>query len=990
MNCAYCGYFNEDPTDLCGRCGADVPEPTCGQCDVDVEWGEALCAQCEQLSRSADKTPCPSCSALNTVSAEYCTSCGTPMAVITRVMTLSRAKDREPLETWRVYGIETKMVGRSDEVERLEHWLSEASETSSVRVVGLTGSTGLGKSRLIAEFQRQLDSSFSEVVFVQAASRDESGGPYSMFGRLLKNRFYIGEKDHPDSAKRKLLEAVAAIVDDEDEAERVGHLVGNLIGMQFEDSPYVPDIRDSEGAVQLDQRSFDAVLDLVSMDAEHNPIVIALEDLQYATTQSAGLIDYLTKNLGDRPVLFVLSWNPDEVFMDDVLAEMPIDETLELRPLSDREVRDFVRDTLHKADEIPDVLVEKIVDAAHGNALSVEEMLRILISQGVIDTREATWQIRAEAVDDVDLPTTVEATVRARLATLTDDERRVLQMAACVGDSFWHELTRCLYRVRVDHDEHLQEFWTDGKVDARVDEILESLERKDMVRRRDDTLIAPYDELYFKHRIERMAVYEDISSQDKERYHRMIAQWIERESADENAGRIAEMVARHFDRARCLEHAASRYLRAAKHAASHFANRMAVELYTKGLAYLSDADIDKKLDAFHDLGTVYDLLGEFDQSLAYFREMLRYSWLVDDLAKGGVAYNKIGRAYRSMGEYDEALSSLEKALVLFRDAEDTRGVASTLDDIGQIKWVRGHYDAALDYYSAGLQLRRELVGQSDVASQTRGAERSVALSLNHIGTVKLARGELKDAMVYFREALELRKKVGDRQGIADSFNNLAALCLERGDHAKAIALFEESLAMAKSIGYRSCETIVSNNLGETLLKEGRLDEAEAHLSEAMALADESGDKRVLFDVLRNLAAVALEDDNRALALERIDEALALAKQLDSTTLYGIGKHTLAGIHARYVDHSTHGEASLEAAPGCFEEAIHILDDVGNESQLARCLSSYADFLIERGDALGARHKLDAAREIFERLEMPKQRDATDEVLASLDETVEPA
>lgn len=978
MNCAYCGYFNEEPTEICGRCGADIPEPSCGQCGVDVDWGDAMCEQCEKLTRSADKTPCPSCSALNTVSAEYCTSCGTPMAVITRVMTLSRAKDREPLETWRVYGIETKIVGRDDEMNRLDRQLVEASQTNSGRVVGLTGSTGLGKSRLIAEFNRELDKSFSEAVFVQAASRDESGGPYSMFGRLLKNRFYIGEKDHPDSARRKFLEAVAALIDDTEDAERIGHLVGHLIGMQFEDSPYVPDIRDSEGAFQLDQRSFDAVAELLAADAAQNPLVIALEDLQYATTQSGALIDHLTKNLEDRPVVFILSWNPDEVFMEDVLDDMPIDETIELRPLSDHEVRDFVRDTLHKADEVPDALVEKIVDAAHGNPLSVEEMLRILISQGVIDTREQTWQVGADRIEEVDLPTTVEATVRARLATLADDERRVLQMAACIGDAFWSELVRCLYRMDVDGREHLQEFWKDAKIDSRVDEVIESLERKDMVRRRDDTLIAPYEELYFKHRIEREAVYEDISSQDKQRYHRMIAQWLEREAGADGEDRIAEMVARHFDEARCLEHAAAHYLYAAKRASRHYANRKAVELFTKGLAYLSDADIDLKLEAFHDLGTVYDLLGEYDQSLAYFREMLRYAWLVDDIAKGGAAYNKIGRAYRSMGEYDDALDAFENALVLFRDADDTRGVASTLDDIGQIKWVRGHYDAALKYYSAGLQLRREL-----------GDERSIALSLNHIGTVRLARGELKEAMVYYREALDLRKEIGDRQGVADSFNNLAALCLERGENAKAIALFRESLQRGRSIGYRSLEMVVLNNLGETYLKDDELEEAEACLDEAMEVADESGDKRVLFDVLRNLAAVAVENGDRTLALDRIDEALSLAEELDSTSLYGIGKHSLAEIHARYVDHPTHGEASQEQAPACFEEAIDVLEDVGNESQRARCLSSYGAYLAGRGDAVGARQKLDRAREIFARLEMPKQREACDLQLDGLETADEP-
>ncbi len=973
MNCTYCGYFNEEPTEICGRCGADMPEPSCSQCGVEVEWGTAMCDQCTKLSQSADKTPCPSCSALNTVSAEYCTSCGTPMAVITRVMTLSRAKDREPLETWRVYGIETHMVGRDTEMDRLQELLDAATDEQAVKVVGLTGSTGLGKSRLVAEFQRKLDSSFSEAVFVQAASRDESGGPYSMFSRLLKNRFYIGEKDHPDSARRKLLEAVAAIVEDDDEAERIGHLVGHLIGMQFEESPYVPDIRDSEGAFQLDQRSFEAILELLSADAAQNPLVIVLEDLQYATTQTGALVDYLTKNLEDRAVVFVLSWNPEEVFLEDVLDDMAIDETLELKPLSDREVRDFVRDTLHKADEVPDELVEKIVDAAHGNPLSVEEILRILISQGVIDTRKQTWQIRADRIDAVDLPTTVEATVRARLATLADDERTVLEMAAVIGDAFWPELVRCLYRMRADHEEHLQEYWTDAAVDGRVDEIIESLERKDMVRRRDDTLIAPHEEMYFKHRIERVAIYEDIPSQHKERYHRMIAQWIERE-ADEDEVRIPEMVARHFDSARCLEHASRRYLEAARNAARHYSNRTAVELFTKGLSYLSDADIDLKLGAFHDLGTIYDLLGEFDQSLAYFREMLRYSWLVGSLAKGGVAYNKIGRAYRSLGEYDDALDAFEKALVLFRDSEDTRGVASTLDDIGQIKWVRGHYDAALKYYSAGLQLRREL-----------GVERSIALSLNHIGTLKLARGELKDAMVYFREALDLRKKVGDRQGVADSFNNLAALCLERGQNAQAITLFEEALAIARTIGYRSVEMIVLNNLGETLLEEGRPGEAEEYLEEALAVAEESGDKRVIFDVLRNLAAVAVENTERTLALERMDEALTLAEQLDSTALYGIAKHSLAEVHAHYVDHPVHGESSRTDAPACFEEAIDILEDVGSESQLARCLSSYGEYLVERGETERGKQKLEQARELFERLEMKTHLEATDQRIEGIAE-----
>ncbi|MGM0558549.1 MAG: tetratricopeptide repeat protein [Myxococcota bacterium] len=969
MNCDYCGFYNEHPTDHCERCGAEMPEPECAHCGVEVEWGVVKCEQCERLEDSADKTPCPSCGALNTVSAEYCTSCGTPMAVITRVMKLSRARDREPLETWRVFGIETQMVGRDDEIGQLHEHLDEVIEETRARVVTVSSKTGLGKSRLLAEFQRALDEALSEAVYMEAASRDESGGPYSMFARLLKNRFYIGEGDHPDSARRKLEEAVVSIVPDEVESERITHLVGHLMGMEFDGSPYVPDIRDSEGAYRLDERSFDAVAELIGADAAKNPLVISLEDLQYATTQSAALIEHLAERLSDRPILFVLTWNPDEIFLSDVLEDFTVDDHIELKPLSDAEVRAFVRSTLHKAPDVPETLVENIVDAAHGNPLSVEEILRILITQGVIDTREAEWEIDEERLEDVELPTTVEATVRARLAALTEDERDVLGMAACAGDSFWPELITSLYRAQQDHRDAVKDYWQDASVDVRIDDVLESLERKDMIRRRDsDSQVPPYDEYYFKHRIERVTVYEDLEAQTKQRHHRLIAQWLERE-IDETNRRTAELVARHFDRARSLERAARKYIEAADFALTHYANDQAIALYTKGLSYLSDADIDLKLHAFHDLGTVYAVRGEHDQALAYFREMLRYSWLLNDLAKGGVAHNKVGRAYRALGEYDHAMQHLQRALELFRDASDMRGVASTLDDIGQIHWVRGRFEDALKYYSAGLQLRREI-----------GDDRSIALSLNHVGNLYLGRGDLKKAMVYFRESLALRRKIGDRQGVADTYNNLAALCLERGQEEQARTLFSEALEIAQSIGYRTTEAILLNNLGEVSLRLDDLDDAQVYLSDAQDAAEASGDKRVLVDIHRNTGELLMRRGDMESAIEEVEEALALAGELDSRTLVGMAKQTMAEILAAVAEDD---EAQGDRTGELFEEASQILREVGSESQLARCLSSYGEFLLQRGNKVQGRARLEVARDLFERLQMRGHWEATNAQLDRL-------
>jgi tetratricopeptide (TPR) repeat protein len=892
------------------------------------------------------------------------------MAVITRVMMLSRAREREPLETWRVYGIETRLVGREPELSALNEEYEAVLDSGEPRIVSVTAPTGLGKSRLFDGFQRRLNEAFSSAHVIHGASRDDSGAPYSMFGRMLRDRFYIGEKEHPESARRKLLDAVRSIVDNKD-AERLAHLLGELLDLSFEESPYVPEIRDSEGAQALDRRAYAALADVLRADASNDPLVLILEDLQYATNRSLDLVDYLTRHLDGCSVLLILSWNPEEIVSDRVLWDIEFDREIELAPLSDAEVEGFVRDTLRKASDVPTGLVDKITEAAHGNPLSVEEMLRILISQGIVDTRGSEWKIAAERLDDLELPSTVEGTVQARLATLTEDERIVLGMAACVGTVFWPEAVRSMNHLRSEFASEEQHYWSSDTVDTRCDELLESLERKDMIRRSETSSIAGLNEMYFKHRIERAKLYDALPGQDKERYHRLLAQWMERH-LDPDDPDTMETIASHYDRGRCLQHAADRYLNAAAAARSNYENERAIHLYVKGLSYLTDADLETKLTGFAELGSVYALIGEYDQALAYYREMLRYSWLLNDPCKGGAAHNRIGRAYRSLGEYDLAIEHLEKALELFRSREDERGIASTMDDLGKIHWIRGNFEEAEAFYSAALHLRREL-----------DDERSVALSLHHVGSLKLQRGEVQDAMADFREALELRREIGDQQGVVDSYNNLGILCLDRGETEQAISLMEEAMELARRIGYRGSLCFVLNNLGEVHLMSGNASKAEELLREAREVAEDSGERRALFDILRNLGKIALRHSDRETALERINEALRIANQLDSQVLLAVGMESLAEVHAHYVFNSDFRDESLQLAEECYSDAIALLREVGNEGELGKALSSYGRFLIERGDAESGRENLEQAREIFERLEMHSLFDDADQVIGAL-------
>ncbi len=960
MNCPRCGTAHPEPANQCRRCASVLPRPRCKQCKASIEWGHSYCER--HNPENEEEAYCPACGVENDPDADYCKECGSPMAVITRVVATSEGEDHP--DPWRVYGVETNFIGRDDELEALREILDETEEAASSRVALVSARPGLGKSRLFAEFEQRLEHSFSPTVVLRGVCREDVGGAFTVVSRMLRSRLYIPDSDNSAMARRHLVEAVEALVGDK--ADHISRRLGELIGLPFPSE--LRETTDDASPEEMERSSFHAVETLLRADATKNPLLFIVDDVHLAPDATKRLLRHLIDELEDAPILFALGQTDDT---DAGLNPEEADLHLQLAPLSDAEVRHQVKDVLRLASGVPDNLVENIVDAALGNPLAVEEMLRIFMAEGIVDTRIEPWSIDAERVDDIELPTTVEETVAARLEGLTDSERAILEMAACVGPLFWDDLVRCLDRLRRNADERPETTLGDDaqtRADRRVDNALESLERKDIIRRQSESRLSNNQQFYFKHRLERKALYDQLPARLRKRNHRLIAQWMERRF-DSNSDGTSEVIANHYARARCLRRAAVKFLDAGDDAARQHANQKAIELYLEGLGCLSDADMDLKMRAFHDVGSLFELRGDPRQALTYYRDMARYAWLLSDPSKAGAALNKIGRARRNLGHYDESLADFERALKFFQDADDEPGVASTLDDIGKIHWIRGHQDEALEYYRAALEMRRSL-----------GDKRSIALSLSHVGSVKLSLGRLPDAMVYYREALQIRKEIDDRHGIASSYNDLGALCVERGQCEKAVPLFERAMEIAADIGYRGLECAAHNNLGEALIALKRRDEAQQHLQRAVELAEDIGQQRVLFDALRNLARLAVRQAERDLALERIDAALEIAHQLDSESYVAIAELTRAEIHFEYIFDPTLSDDSKKSAADAFRRAIELLDKTDVDIQLGNALTSFGHFLLECGETDEAREHLQRAIVIFEELDLPNQRAESEEIL----------
>ncbi len=963
MKCPRCRTIHSEPTKSCRRCDTALPQPRCKKCKATVDWGRSWCDR-HQPEELRDDDHCPACGVRNDPGDDYCADCGSPMAVITRVIETTDGPEHP--DPWRVYGVETNLVGRDDELQALEEALDKVQETSAPRVAALTARQGLGKSRLLAEFQDLLEASFAEAAVLRGVCRKEVGGAFSVIAGMLRTRFYIGDDDRSDAARRRFFDAVDALVDDG--AEEITALVGEVIGFTADDAE---ETTGRASPKQRERATFQAVADLIRADARRTPLVLIFDDFHLASDPTHRLVRHLIEALDNAPVLFVFGQTDDR---DSGIPSERADLHLQLAPLSDTEVRRQLRDTLRLADDVPDKLVDKIVDAALGNPLAVEEILRIFISEGIVDTRRQPWKIDTGRIDEIDLPTTVEETVEARLDGLTDAERRTLEMAACVGTLFWGELIRCLDRQRKNATARPSSPWIDSdgqKPHEPVDDIIESLERKDMIRRRTESRLRNQEEFFFKHRLERQALYDKLPTHVRKRYHRLIAQWLERQNID-GSDNAAEFIARHHARAQSLRRAARYFLEAGDGARRQHANREAIELYLEAMGCLTDADIDLKLRACHDVGSLHDLLGEHRQAKTYFEDMARSAWVVGDRSKLGAALNRIGRTLRQLGDYDASLQHFERALDLFRDADDDRGVASTLDDIGKIAWVRGDQKKALEYYEAALEMRRSL-----------GNRRSIALSLSHIGSVKISLGEPQAATEYLKSALELRKELDDPRGLASSYNDFGGLCIERGDYERALPLLDKALGLARQVGFRGLQSAILDNMGEALIELKRRDEAQKKLEKARDIAADIGQRRILFDAHRNLARLAVSEARRELALERIERALELADELDSRSYIAIAELTRAEIHAEYVFDPSLKDESIAEATAAFERAISLLEETDVGIQLAHALSSYGHFLVERDNPETARRALERARDLFDDADITEQREEIDELLAHL-------
>ncbi|MGQ0604845.1 MAG: ATP-binding protein [Anaerolineales bacterium] len=861
-----------------------------------------------------------------------------------------RAKPRAFRVTTRgVEGVETRTIGREAELRQMQAAFQTARTQSRTHLISLVAEAGTGKSRLLYEFVNWLEVLPERtLIFKGRATQEMTNVPYALLRDVFAYRFEIQDSDRAVVARDKLTTGITAFLPG-DEGLMRAHFIGHLAGFDFSHSPHLQGILGD--ARQIRDRAFHYLTEFFTAVARTDPSVLMLEDIHWADDGSLDWIEALLREQPALPLIIIGLTRPAFFERRPQWGEGPITHLrLDLHPLSTGECRGLVADILRKAPHVPEALTDLIVQRAEGSPFYVEELIKMLIEDGVIEAGAEAWSVAMNRLAQARVPATLTGVLQARLDGLPMKERDTLQQASIVGRVFWENVVQ-----RLRHPEAVV-----PEPPAYTEDRLKSLSGKELIFPHEESVFGDSAEYIFKHALLYDVTYESVLKRLRRAYHAQVAQAlieVSGERANENAGRIGE----HFERGGEPLPAAEWYWRAGKQAQDTYAPEAALKYYQKAVELLKESGVGEapgapewRFDLYDGLGEVQDALARHAEAIDTYTAMRAEAEAAGDTLAQARAWIGYGNAQANRGEHRLALESATRAEELARAAKAPSMLSRALYMKGRTLFRLGRAEEAL-----ALAEQMFAVAQASVDRQ------QLADNLMLFGALHYMQGRYPQAVDYFEDARAVFDALNDRRHLMDVSSNLGVIAHARGDYATAFIRTQEALSIAREIGERDGELVFASNLGAARVALGEFAAAEADLRRVIELAGPGG-SWVLSDTYRLLAEACLGQGKTEDALTVAQQALTLGQQDSVQEYIAAAWRVLGQVAAQRAEPITINDATYEAR-ACFAESLRVFAEASMEGGRARTLKEWATFERQYGDADKGAAMWQEARELFVKL-----------------------
>ena len=830
----------------------------------------------------------------------------------------------------------TRFVGRKKSVAALmEVW--DRAKSGAGQVVGMVGEAGVGKTRLLLEFKKQLPQ--DKFTYLEGRCLHYgSSMAYLPIMDILRSFFEIKKEDRNFIIQKKIKDKLFSL---DERLVNILPSLQDLLSLGVEDKAY---LQLQPGEKKL--RIFEAIRDLLIREGERRPLILAVDDLHWIDRTSQECLGYLIEWLANARILLVLLYRPEYTHQWESKSYY---SRVGLEQLSTQVSAELVQAILSDGKVVSE-LRELILSKAGGNPLFVEELTHNLLENGSIHRKDSQYVLTRKA-SEIDVPESIQGIVAARMDRLEENLKRIMQVASVIGREFAFRILQTIMGMRQELKSHLLNL-----------QGLEFIYEKSLF---------PELEYIFKHALTQEVAYNSLLQKRRQQIHEKIGQAIESLYA-ERLEEFYEALAFHYARSDNKLKAIEYLDLASQKAVELCAMEEAITYFNEAMKLLDELPDDAlnqkrrifllvnqwaaflllfRQPEYYDLLTRYEpmavglgdpgILGAFyaclgsiqwwfgflSQSVPTLAEAARLCEEAGDAKRAGNVINSLQWCHFWMGDFDQVIALKEDALRLLDIAFNSRTYVMSMSATSMAYSQMGQWEEAKKDGQQGLKVAEEYSNNS-LASFA-----AFALALANI-----LENNPRQALDFAESAVQKAPTIGDR--VFSQCGLSWALC-RSGEALKAIELGTELISMFQAVRF------VPGEIWETVI-----------VAEGLLLAGE-----------------------HEKATETIKKALELARRCEMKFFIGWACR-LQGEIALKTNPAQAGEPL--AAPH-FEQSIAMFREIKAENELALAYADYGRLYKQQGEIMQARKYLKQALEIFERLGTQIEPDKVRAKLAELRE-----
>lgn len=689
----------------------------------------------------------------------------------------------------------TPLVGREHELAALRAAFDAAREGRG-QVVMLVGEAGIGKSRLLYEFRRRLDE--AHVWLEGRCSPYAASTPFQALADALRRRFSIDDRDDEASALQKVQDAMQALGGD---LQWMRPFVCQLLSLPVSDERFA-----EMDAMDRRSETYRALQTLLLRQAEREPLVLAIEDLHWSDAASEEFLVFLADAIPTARVLLLLTYRPGYA---QPFGDRSYHMRLSLQALPRSAMSGMAQAILAAAEgsQLPEALLELLVAKAEGNPFFVEEVMKSLLEEGILQRLEGGRVELTRRLEDLSVPDRIQDILMARIDRLPEEPKRAIQVAAVIGREF---ALRLLSQVREAGD--------------RVQDVIGELRALELIYEK-----AAHPELafMFKHALTHDVAYESILVARRRTLHQIVGSAIEELYRDRLVEHY-EALAHHFERAEQWPRALEYHELAARKSADAYANHAVVEHCRRALAIvdrLGSPELDARRRALEErLGSTLFQMSEFPQS--------GQAWL-----RAAAVSDRDARRARSLGlaawsfvwghDYEACTEAANQAVALSRACGAAEGEA-----FGRVALD------LVDSANTGMRARRDFGSEAMEIAERSGDLEARVTALVERALYQEQMGFFREARDQSRRALELAREL--QLGLISITPRwvLGLSLASLGEYAQALEVFDKALDDCDRCGDRAMKARLLNTLGWCHAEIGNHQRARDYDSRGVALAGE--------------------------------------------------------------------------------------------------------------------------------------------------------